>query len=279
MLSVSATWLGLAILVPRHDVLLGESVMRKLHNLIYDWADIGIIMSEQLEGFYRGGGDSRSIAQRLGELKSQGCVTVATGEAKPEAFQAVCRRMFGDPHLDRRRLLVTFKQDSQSESWLPADLTPAHRSVMIRDRSDAVRRVMETVRAEPTSEAAHEVARPHLDAVAGDVLDAAGAIVAPQPGQLRVVVLRPDYLFPDPDKQQLSSLTTFVDRLRTLMQRFSGMVLLVVPETEDSRVAERLSTEADVHFEVRSNEKFVEQRVIIAPRQTDEVSTDWHTLP
>lgn len=233
------------------------------------------------ERFYRGGGDVRSIAQRLGELKQRGCVTVATGDAPTEAMQALCRRMFGDANLDRRRLLVAFDRDPSPSQWLPADVGADHESVTVRDRSAEVREVAATARRKPgvTGDDLDDLAKSHLDAVAADILDVASGMVATEPGRLRVVVVRPDHLFPDPDRQSLTVLSDFASRLRTLMRRFGGMALLVVPRREDPAVVEHLREVADVEFEVRSKPKFVEHRVVVGPGTTDPLRSGWHELP
>lgn len=232
-----------------------------------------------VDRLYRGSGDARSIAQRLAELKERGCLTVATGEAPTDAMQALCRRMFGDANLDRRRLLVAFDRNPTPAAWLPADVGPDHESVTVRDRSAEVREVAATVRrSSATGDDLEGVAKAHLDAVAADVLDVAKGMVTTKPGRLRVVVVRPDHLFPAPDRQSLTVLAEFASRLRALMRRFGGMGLLVVPEREDPAIVERLREEADVEFEVRSKPKFAEHRVIVDPA-ADPLRSDWHELP
>lgn len=217
-------------------------------------------MSE-FDFLYRGGGDARSIAQQLGELKERGCVTVATGNGPTEAMQALCRRMFGDSSLDRRRLLVAFGRDPSPTAWLPAGLDTDHETVTVRDRSADVRDVSTAVpEAQATGEDRDDLAKTRLDAVAADVLGVAAGMGAKRPGRLRVVVLRPDHLFPDQDRQSLSVLSDFVTRLRALMQRF-GMALLVVPSRGDPKIVERLRSEVAIEFEVRGKPKFVEHRV------------------
>lgn len=236
-------------------------------------------MSEQVVNLYRGGGDADSIARRLAELKERGCVAVATGKVPPETMQLVCRRMFGDPDLDRRRLLVTFSRGPEPVDCLPSPLTPADGTVTVRDRSDAVREVVATVRDATDSQAVCETIRSHLDAVAGDVLDAAADVALERPGQLRVVVLRPDYLFPDAEWQSLSSLAEFVGRLRTLMQRLGGMALLVVPRGDVDRIVRHLREHVDVEFRVRSKSTFAEQQVIVDPGSAESLRSDWLELP
>ncbi len=246
-------------------------------------SNIGETMLERVATMYRGGGDARSVAQRLTELKEQGCVALATGAVPSDAMQAIARRMFGDPSLNRRRLLVTFDPDPLPDEWLPEDVTTNHDTVMVRDHSevtrDAVSADQECTESTTPSEDRVDVARPHLDAVTGDVLDFVGGLVAPRPGQVRVVVVRPDYLFSDRDRQSLSSFVDFVDRLRTLMQQFGGMALLVVSTGEDPGLVEELREHVDIQFQMRSGSAFVEQRVTIDPGSTESIRSDWHELP
>lgn len=235
-------------------------------------------MSDQVGTLYRGGGDASTISRRLAELKERGCVTAATGQAPPEAMEAVCRRMFGDPDLDRRRLLVTFSRESDPVDCLPSSLTPDDGNVLVRDRADAVREVAARVR-DGQESPTDDVVRSHLDAVAGDVLDVAADVVSTTPGGLRVVVLRPDYLFPEIEAQSLASLVDFVARLRTLMERLGGMALLVVPRGGDDRVIRELREYVDVEFQVRAGPKFFEQRVVVDPGSTTALRSDWLELP
>lgn len=240
-------------------------------------------MEEQLADSYRGGRDTRSIAERLEALKEQGCVTFVTGEAPPTAMQVVCRRMLGDPNLDRKRLLVTFRRGVTPGNWLPADLTEDHHTVDVRDRSAAVREVAERYQRRtggPTNEDDHlELAKQHLDAVAGDVVDVAADLLVRRPGRLRVAVLRPDHLFPSPRRQSLEMLEDFVARLRTLMQQFGGMAVLVVPSGDDERIANEIRERVDVQFEVRKQPSFVEQRVTLAPGTEESLRSEWHQPP
>lgn len=240
---------------------------------------MGWVMSEQVGSLYRGG-DVPAIDKRLAELKEKGCVTVATGKVSPETMEGICQRMYGDPTLDRRRLLVTFSREFAPGRCLPSGVTPDEDTAIVRDRSDAAREVAATVREGDGSpdDAVDEVVRSHLDAVAGDVLDVAADVVAPQPGRLRVVILRPDYLFPDVEAQSLSSLADFLARLRTLMQRLGGMALLVVPEAGDERIVSELCEHVDVRFRVRETSKFAEQQVIVDPGSTGALRSDWLEL-
>ena len=198
-------------------------------------------------------------------------------------MQAVCRRMLGDPDLDRRRLLVTFGRDAPLAEWLPADLTPDHETVTVRDRSGAVREVMSEVgpqTAPPrTGDGLRGVARSHLDAVEDDVTDLVADLGDPDPGRVRVAVLRPDHLFPDPRRQSLAVVEGFVDRLRATMRDCAGMALVMVPAGQDVHLVDRIREGADVQFEVHARPSFVEQRVVLAPGSAEEVRSGWHELP
>ncbi|PSP80256.1 hypothetical protein BRC81_03470 [Halobacteriales archaeon QS_1_68_20] len=233
---------------------------------------------------YRGGDDARSVADRLEELKEQGCVAVATGGVPTDAMQSVTRRMFGDPTLDRRRLFVTFGQVSRPADWLPEDLTTDHETVVFRDRSDGAR-VATTQSTEqdgrpgPPDAASFDPAKPHLDAVTGDVLDVADELPARGPGRLRVVVLRPDHLLDERQRGSAAPIEEFVDRLRILMQRFGGMGLLVVSKPDDDGLVEALLDVVDLQFRVRKEWSFVEQQVVIDPGARDPFTTGWHELP
>ncbi len=233
---------------------------------------------------FRGGDDARSVAERLEELKERGCVAVATGGVPTDAMQAVTCRMFGDPTLDRRRLFVTFGQVSTPADWLPGDLTADHDTVVFRDRSDGAR-VATTQSAGPEASpgppdaASFDPAKPHLDAVTGDVLDVADGLPSRGSGRLRVVVLRPDHLLGDRQQQSAGPIEEFVERLRILMQRFGGMGLLVVSKPEDDGLVDSLLDAVDLQFRVRKEWSFVEQQVVIDPGARDRFATSWHELP
>lgn len=237
-----------------------------------------------------GGGDARTVANRLEELKERGCVAVATGQVPGDAMQAVTRHMFGDPALDRRRLFVSFKQLSDPADWLPGDLSIDHETVELRDRSEAIERAavettsetestpMETPTPSPDAESVLGT-KAQLDAITGDVVDVATALTSWQAGQLRVVVLRPDYLVFDSDQQTLAAIESFVERFRVLMQRFGGMGLLAVSKGPDDPVVDLLVDAVDLQFRVRKEWSFVEQQVVIEPAARDPLVSDWHELP
>lgn len=233
---------------------------------------------------HRGGDDARTVAERLEELKERGCVAVATGAVPTDAMQAVTRRMFGDPTLDRRRLFVTFGQVSEPAGWLPGDLTVDDETVAFRDRSDAARVAAAGTTAPgdgpaPPPDASFDPAKPHLDAVTGEILDVADGLPSRGSGRLRVVVLRPDHLITDHQRQSPEPIEEFVERLRVLMQRFGGMGLLVVAKSDEDSLVEALLDAVDLQFRVRKEWSFVEQQVVIGPGSRDPFTTDWHELP
>lgn len=237
-----------------------------------------------------GGGDARTVGKRLEELKERGCVAVATGQVPADAMQAVTRHMFGDPTLDRRRLFVSFKQIPNPVDWLPGDLTIDHETVELRDRSEAIERAgAATTTAQQPSPLDEVTPSPgcdslagtktQLDAITGDVVDVATGLTSWQAGQLRVIVLRPDYLVSDSDQQSLAAIESFVERFQVLMQRFGGMGLLVVSKGPDDPVVDLLVDAVDLQFRVRKEWSFVEQQVVIEPATRDPLVSDWHELP
>lgn len=77
-----------------------------------------------------GDGIGRDFATTLEELKHRGCSLLVTGDVDSRTRAKQTRRLFGDPTIDRERVLVLTDTDRrQCIDTLPPGMTPDHPSV------------------------------------------------------------------------------------------------------------------------------------------------------
>lgn len=206
------------------------------------------------------------FADTLHELKDKGCLLLVTGDVSAGARAKQTRRLFGDPMIDRERVLVLTDTDrTQYIDNLPNGLSPDHPSVHLlnyreplRTETDSESSVPEThtpIGSEP------EVTVDGLSDLREAITDTIAAIethsTSLTSGELRICLTDLSILL---DLYGIDATESFVQAFGTVVRDSRGMGFCYLSVANDDPIVRSLLPFFDIHIELRESSDAVSHR-------------------
>ena len=194
------------------------------------------------ELLYRGGEPGSEFADRLEELKQQGC-NVLVGGTLPEAIQQrISQRAMGDPDCDRCRILVLVGVTTNPSEWFPDGLTPESDTVHFISVGDANRSATST---EASTTQSSPIETPNeLAAEIETQLASKLSEIETDPDELRVVI--------GPGSRDFSCDLDCIDSIVDTMNKVDGTSYLFLPREDPKRIEANLCNDVHILVDVRT---------------------------
>lgn len=201
----------------------------------------------------------QEFAAALDDLKHTGCFLLVTGDVDDPVRIKQTQHLFGDPAIDRERVLVlTNTTRTRYSDYLPHGMAPDHPSVHLVDYREPLRSdtVTETRvgKAGRSPDASEQVQTDGLDDLNETITDTIAPIrERPMPlaaSELRVCLTDLSVLL---DRYGVAATTSFVRTVGKTVRAARGMGFCYLSVANDDPVIGPLSSQFDVHIELRES--------------------------
>ena len=191
---------------------------------------------------YRGGGSGSEFAERLEELKQQGCNVLVGGTLTEAIQQRICQRAMGESDLDRCRILVLVGTTTNPGEWFPDGLSPESDTVHFINVGDTNRSATST---EASTTQSPPIETPNeLSAEIETQLASKLSEIETDPDELRVVI--------GPGSENFSCDPDCIDSIVDTMNKVDGTSYLFLPREDTGRIEANLCNDVHILVDVRT---------------------------